>query len=101
MTTLYPLKFFNRSFAQQQLMQANPGSVLDITMNPGLLIPACSECGPDGVIREEKSDTTTSGDSVVQTRYRCVVCGVRSDWGARDIVAQQWADMNSTPLPTN
>lgn len=101
MTILYPLKFFNRSFAQQQLMQANPGSVLDVTMNPGLLLPACSECGPDSVIREEKMDTTTSGDEDVQIRYRCAVCGVRSNWGAREVVAQQWADINPISPPTN
>ena len=92
-TIIHPLKFFNYSPNAQQVMQANPGSVLDLTSEPGLLIPVCSACGTgEGLLREEKGENA---------RYRCVACGFHTDWITPAFAAQQWANMNNPNTPTN
>lgn len=89
----YPLRFFNASAPAQMIMQSNPGSVLDATMPPGLLMPLCVACNTgEGILREEKE---------ALFRYRCVICGFETDWGDRDMVAQQWANCNDPNIPTN
>lgn len=94
MITIYPLRFFNKTALAKNLIEHNPGMVVDATMPPDTLaIPVCVNCNTgEGIVRENDSETMTQ-------RYRCVVCDSCTDWGTDETeVAQQWADMNDFNL---